>query len=954
MNSFLDKIAAYLINNFAEETDRICIVLPNRRAGLFLKKYIANHTRKIIWAPQIYSLEDFIISLSGFKIIDPVYLQFEFYNVYKNIEGSNAQSFEEFIKWGKVLLNDFNEIDRYLVEPAELFSYLTDEKAISLWNPENVALTDFQIKYLRFYQSLNKYYTDLSTSLSQKDEAYKGMAYRKVAQQIASAQEQLPWQKILFAGFNALTQAEKEIIFTLEKSGKAEVLWDADSYYINDTTQEAGKFIREIYHHQDKKAFKWIENNFEESVKEISLLGVPQNVGQVKVAGDLLLELARMTNELDQTAVILNDESMVEPLLNSIPKEAGKFNVTMGLPLQRTPLFRLIDAVLELQTNIIKFDRSENKKPKIYYRDLLRFIEHPYMEELLAEADLSDVPVNIRKSNRIFIDPNELVELYFKKESTIKKLIIIIVEPWQDNPKLTIERLLIFINELKIHQISGTIQQADVSGKIDFKLEYLFYFHQALHKLNELMTVYPFIENLRVFRSFYTQVMQITLPFYGEPLHGLQVMGMLETQTLDFKNIIMLGVNEDFIPAGKSTHSFIPFDIRRKFLLPTYQDRNSIFAYHFYRILQRAEKISLIYNTEPGELGGGDKSRFISQLEYELRSFNPAIKINNKILSVPAETEKNDDKIEIKKSTDILQKLSNHADYGFSASALNTYRNCPLQYYFKYVAGIDELEEPEETIEASTLGSVIHEVLAELYKPFSGRKILPEDIQKMQSQSERLVKESFQKNYAEGDIDYGKNHLILKVASQYIHKFLEHEIAFIKKTDADGGFLIIREIEEPFYAIISIEAKGINPNVKLTGRFDRVDEHSGTTRIIDYKTGKVERWELKLKSWEELLTDSKLDKCFQLLFYAFLYSYQKPVNLSSVVPGIITFRSMSSGLLTITLPEDELPGEQSNRNFEKILKSILGDIFNPELPFQQTELIESCQYCSFASICNRN
>lgn len=953
MNSFLDKVAEYVINNFANETDRICIVLPNRRAGLFLKKYIASHSSKTIWAPQIYSLEDFIISLSRFRIIDPAYLQFEFYNVYKKIEGKNSQSFEEYIKWGRVLLNDFNETDRYLVDPVKLFDYLTDEKAISLWNPDNTDLTDFQIKYLRFYQSLYKYYRELKNLLEQKNEAYKGLAYRKVAENIELIQEQLSWNKILFAGFNALTQAEKKIIFTLEKSKKAEVLWDADYYYINDSAQEAGKFIREIHHQSDKNSFKWIENNLKDSVKEISLIGVPQNVGQVKVTGDLLIELAGKFNELDQTAVILNDESMVEPLLNSIPKEAGKFNVTMGLPLQRTPLFRLMDAVLELQTNIIKFERSGNQQPKIYFRDLLRVLDHPYIAEMLAEANLSEVADNLRNSNRIFLDPNKLIELYLTKHNAINNLIIFIVKPWQDNANLAVECMLQIINELKINQISHKIQVDDSETKIDFKLEYLFYFHQALQKLKELMGLYPYIENLRVLRSLYNQVMQITLPFYGEPLHGLQVMGMLETQTLDFKNIIMLGVNEDFIPAGKSVNSFIPFDIRRRFLLPTYQDRNSVFAYHFYRILQRAEKIALIYNTEPGELGGGDKSRFISQIENEFRTMNPEIKIDNKILSIPAKTETIDERIEIKKSPDILQKLKDHADYGFSASALNTYRNCSLQYYFKYIAGIDEVEEPEETIEASTLGSVIHEVLAELYRPFSGQKIVPEDIQKMQSQSERLVRESFGRNYPEGDIGYGKNHLILKVANQYVQRFLEYEIAFTRRTNIEGGYLIIQKIEERFERIISVKEKGKNPEVKLTGRFDRVDEHSGSIRIIDYKTGKIERRELKLKIWEDLLTDSKLDKCFQLLFYAFVYSGQQ-VSLGSIIPGIITFRSLSSGLLTFSLPEEDATWEQRNQNFEEILKSILGEIFNHDIPFKQTELIENCQFCPFTSICNRN
>ena len=647
--------------------------------------------------------------------------------------------------------------------------------------PENTALSEFQVSYLRFYQSLKSYYSLLNAELIQKNEVYQGLAYRKVAQNIANIQEQLPWKRIIFAGFNALTQAENRIISSLENSGKAELLWDADKYYMEDETQEAGKFIRAFYQQSNKTKFNWVDNNFHESEKVITLFGVPQNVGQVKIAGQLLRELSVHENELDQTAVVLNDESMVEPLLNSIPDEAGKYNLTMGLPLKSTPLFRLIDAVMELQSNILKFERSNSKTSKIYFRDILRVLDHPYILALLIEDNLSELPSNIRKSNKIFLGYDELMDSYFKKECQVKRIISCIVKPWQDSTEKGLESLVIIIGELKTYFAARNGDEVAGKERSDLELEYLFHFNSILQKLSKLVKEYPYIENLKVFRALFSQLVQMTLPFYGEPLHGLQVMGMLETQTLDFKNIIMLGVNEDFIPSGKSTNSFIPFDIRRKFSLPTYHDRNAVFAYHFYRLIQRANKVSIIYNTEPGELGGGDKSRFIAQLQYEIPKYNPKIKIQERILSVPALTDKVENRIEITKTSEIINKLNNQAVYGFSASALNTYRNCPLQFYFKYIAGIDESDEPEETIEASTLGSVIHDVLAVMYKPFEDKKIFPVDIQKMKSQSEFLVKDAFKKHYANGDIEFGKNLLIVKVAIQYILNFLEYETSSCKK-----------------------------------------------------------------------------------------------------------------------------------------------------------------------------
>jgi hypothetical protein len=277
-----------------------------------------------------------------------------------------------------------------------------------------------------------------------------------------------------------------------------------------------------------------------------------------------------------------------------------------------------------------------------------------------------------------------------------------------------------------------------------------------------------------------------------------------------------------------------------------------------------------------------------------------------------------------------------------------------LQFYFKYIAGIDEADEPEETIDASTLGSVIHDVLAQLFDPFKDRKLSPEDIQKMKSKSEPLIRGSFEKNYANGDIDFGKNLLIVKVANQYIHHFLEHEAAECKLHINEGGYVMIREIEKSFSATVPIDTHKYRVDVKLTGRFDRIDDHAGSIRIIDYKTGKVEPNELKFKSWDELSTDSKLDKCFQLLFYAFLYSHPGYNVIQPILPGIISFRNLSQGLMEVKLPEDEHVGTESLRKFGSILKSILSEIFNPEIPFSQTDIADNCKYCAFASICNRN
>lgn len=954
MTPFLDKTAEYIIQNFHKDIDSICVVLPNRRAGLFLKRSISRQVDKPLWSPVIFSLPDFILELSGYKLLDPVLLQFELYKTYQEITGEKAQTFEEFIKWGRVLLHDFNEADMYLADTDQLFGYLTSEKALSLWNPENQPLTPFQINYLEFYRSMKTFYDRFSASLKNRGEVYQGMAYRKVARSFEHSEINLPWKHVVFAGFNALVPAEKLIIRTLEKNGFATVLWDADNYYLNDQSQESGLFIRDEYKHTTASNFKWVSNALSESEKVIDFVGVPRNIAQVKAAGILLKDLAAQPDELDNTVVVLNDESVLEPLLNSMPEEVGQFNITMGFALRNTPLFRLLDYVLELQINILKFKKPGPDFPKLYFRDVIRILEHPYIRKLMKGTSAENLASDIRKSNKIFLDFKDFQSAFSSAHTASSSTLGEIFQPWNDDPLLAVDAIIDLLNGLKDNILTQPEATDDSSMASKLELEYLYHFNAAVQKLSLLIKEYPFIRNLKVLKSLFMQLVEINLPFYGEPLQGLQVMGMLETQTLDFRNIIMLGANEDFIPAGKSMNSFIPFDIRRKFSLPTFLDKNAVYAYHFYRLIQRAEKITIFFNSEPGDLGGGDKSRFISQLQYELPGINPNVVMNEKIMTVPLTDEKKmDEGITIAKPQELIAILKQHAEKGLSASALNTYLNCPLQFYFNYVAGINEADEPEETIEANTLGSVVHEVLSVMYKELEDKNLTLQDISVMKSRVKVLVGEAFQKIYSGGEIGYGKNLLIANVATLYVSNFLNAELALLNRIEPDNGKLTIREVEKPYFTSHSIDLKGQKILVNLYGRFDRVDELNGKIRIIDYKTGKTELKELRLTDWEDILTEGNLAKTFQLLFYTFIYSRSKAMDSSGIQPGIISFRNLNSGFMGLTLPDDDPISAGAMKRFESVLETIFAEIFDEERPFVQTSKPENCIYCAYKSVCNR-
>jgi hypothetical protein len=952
MQAFLDKTAEYIIDTWGDELGKLCIVLPNRRAGLFLKRYLGKHASKTIWSPSIFSIEDFITTLSGLKVIDPVYLQFELYKVYREIEGQNAKEYGEFLKWGRILLNDFNEIDKYLLDSQKLFEFLNDVQAIALWNPDNRALTPFELNYLRFYNSLKVYYDRLTKILLDKRQVYLGLAYRKVADDIENHTSKMPWKKIIFVGFNALTAAEKKIIFTLEKLNIAALIWDADRYYIDDEIQEAGRFIRNYSAKTDQKNFSWMDDNFSEGEQEINVIGVPQNVLQAKAAGQILSEVSVIDQAMKHTAVVMNDESLLEPLLNSMPEKIGSFNLTMGLSLRNTPLFQLINSIFNLQINILKFDYGGARSSKIYFRDLLKVIEHPYFRITSEHEDISVLTDKIRTSNKVFFSFSDLKRDIIIQESESAGLLEDVFKSWMNNPEIAITCILRLINDLKNKFSVKNSDPNTVNNSPSLELEYLFYFSGVFQRLRSLLKEYPYIENIQTLKDLFLQLSgSVNIPFYGEPLKGLQIMGMLETQALDFENLVMLSVNEDFIPSGKSGSSFIPFEIRCRFSLPTYKERNAVFAYHFYRLLQRTKKAYLLYNTEPGDLGGGEKSRFITQLIYELPKYNKKIRIKESILSVTLVNDKINDTITISKNQSIQRKLNELAVIGLSASAINTWRNCSLQFYFKYVVGLEETEDIEETIEAGTLGTVVHEVLEAFYGPLKNKFLKRDDIERMKPYVDTYTRDAFRKNYKDGDIDFGKNLLVVKVVCEFINNFLEKESGFLTKT---GQQPIILEIEESFETTANIKVGDVKTQINLRGFIDRIDKTNDKIRIIDYKTGKVEQRDLKINAWEDLASESKLSKCFQLLFYSYLYHRSRKTNLNLIEPGIISFRNLSHGFLKIVLPDDEEFSEITIIKFESILQSILRDIFDPVIPFVQTVEKENCRYCSFLSVCNRN
>jgi ATP-dependent helicase/nuclease subunit B len=959
MQSFLQKIVNHITTKYPDNIGDICIVLPNRRAGLFLKTHMADVLGKTFWAPEVYAIEDFVTLLSELQPADTTTLLFELYETHKRIHPGAEEPFDDFSRWGQLLLNDLNDIDRYLVDATQLFGNLKDIKELETWtlNSEE-ELTDFQKQYVKFWKSLGSYYSIYKDQLLAKHIAYQGLAYRVVVELVLERINKYPWKKIIFAGFNALNKAEENIIQTLLNAERAEIIWDVDSYYVNDLKQEAGFFYRKYrgsgifskLSEGEERNIVFEENLLGTQAKQVHIIGATKNVAQAKLAGSIVQHLQATDKALQNTALVLADENLLFPVLHSLPDNLNDVNVTMGYPLKSTPMAGYFDLLFNLHINALKISKDKNNY-SYYYRDLLNFLSHPYSSTLIFEEkkyySLKPAIKTIQEKNILFASSHTIEKLTASQGAELFEKLKPVFINWHQ-PADALACMWTVIESLKNSIIAQQTEELKKTASLE--LEYLYAFTKIFKRIEALMIDYP--NSITDVKTLYAVVKQIiqtsTLPFYGEPLLGLQVMGMLETRTLDFENVILLSCNESILPSGKTGNSFIPFELKRYFGLPTYSDKDAIFAYHFYRLLQRAKNIYLLYNTENDALGMGEKSRFLTQLIHELPRINKNIVIKEELYSIPAEVKSPGNIISINKTLEILNILKEKAVKGFSPSLLNIYVKCPLQFYFHAVLGLKEYEDVEETVGAETLGIVIHGVLENLYKPYIGHIIKEEHIDKMRGQVEALVTTGFEAYYNNGEMSFGKNMLTARIAIKFISNFLNTEYTLIQDYKAAGSYITIHQLEEKLVSHLQVGDELVN----FKGTADRIDGVGGQIRIIDYKTGKAEDKELKIKEWSQLSTDTNLAKSFQLLMYAWMYKKSNP-EVNTVKSGIISFRQLSAGLKTVKINDADTITESEMLLFEEQLNGIVSEIFNKSQAFNQTKELDNCKYCSFKGICGR-
>lgn len=897
---------------------KLTIILPSKRAGTFLKHELKNIVSKTNFSPIILSIEEFVEELSHLKQINNTELLFEFYKTYTSLtKKEQIEPFDSFSKWAQILIQDFNEIDRYLIPQKQIFSYLGAIQELNHWSLENTK-TELIQNYLSFWNKLEEYYTTLTNLLLKKGVAYQGLIYRKAVENLESYIQANTSKQHVFIGFNALNASEEIIIQELLHSGLAKIYWDADSQFISSSNHDAGLFIRQHktkWKYFEKNHFSWLTNHYSKK-KNITTVGVPKNIGQVKYIGELVQRLQSNSN-IENTAIVLGNESLLIPLLNSIPSNINALNITMGFPLKDVPLSTLFEELFALH---------KHAKKSFYFKEVTSVLSNEFLRPLFIYDDIDyaqKVIDNINTRNIIYVSKNELLKLTDNKIS----LISFLFSDWKNSPKTTIDNCISLILKLK-HFYS---QEKDENL---LPLEYLFRFFEVFNTLKTLNSKYNYIDNIQSLFTLYKEVLSSeTLDFKGEPLNGLQIMGMLESRVLDFETVIISSVNEGILPSGKSNNSFIPFDVKLENGLPTYKDKDAVYTYHFYRLIQRARNIYIIYNTETDALKGGEKSRFIRQLEVE-----KIHEIKHEII-VPKTPRIKQTNTCVKKDTSVINKLTEIATKGFSPSSLSTYIRNPLDFYLQKVLGIKEQDDIEETIAANTLGTVVHNTLEEFYKPFVGHFLNINELKQLKPLIDKTVLKHFNDVYHEGEISKGKNLIIFEIAKRYVQNFIDFEINTIKQ----GNNIKLQAVETKNEAKLIIPK--LDVEVKLNGTVDRIDEYNGVLRIIDYKTGKVERSKVEIVDWEDLTTDyTKYSKSFQVLMYAYMLNQKKQFT-SGVEAGIISFKNMKEGFLKFSKKpslnsrqKDTLINEETLKNFEIELIKLITEIFNPEIDFIEKDV----------------
>lgn len=959
MESFLKLVAADLYKHTEGNLAHTAVVFPNKRAGLFFNEYLAQESDSPIWSPAYVSISELFRSLSPWEVGDPVKLVCELYKIFRR-ETQSTETLDDFYFWGEMLISDFDDADKNKVDTDKLFSNLQDLRNIMddytfIDDEQEEAIRQFfqnfsierrtalKERFISLWDVLGNIYKGFRESLASQNIAYEGMMYRHVIEHLDV--DKLPYEKYIFVGFNVLNKVEHTLFTQLKDAGKAVFYWDYDEFYMKENrqavTHEAGEFIRRNLRDFPSPLSGELFKNLSKP-KEVHYIASSTENAQARYLPQWIRN--NLTTPEKETAVVLCNEALLQPVLHSLPAEVKHVNITMGFPLSQTPVYSFLIALLELHTHGFNF-----KSGRYTFQSVVTLLKHPYTRQLTGQAELLEK--ELTRNNRFYPLPGEL-----GKDEFLTRLFT----PLSGNLNLCIR-----LSET-LQQVAG-IYQANTSGTEDTDAfnqlyrESLFKAYTTINRFRTLIEEDELTVQSETFRRLLVKVLSATnIPFHGEPAIGMQVMGVLETRNLDFRHLVLLSVNEGQLPKSGGDSSFIPYNLRKAFGMTTIEHKIAVYAYYFYRLLQRAERITLMYNTSSDGLNRGEWSRFM--LQFLIEWPHP---ITRQFLEA-GQSPQGTSPITVEKTPDVMRRMQSLFDVRanpkakFSPSALNYYLDCPLKFYYRYVAGLSAPDEVSAEIDSATFGSIFHYAAEHIYKDLTthGKVINKEALEtllrnevKLQDYVDTAFKKLFFNVPQNEKPEYNGVQLINSaVIARYLKQLLQNDLRYAPFTFIASEM----EVDEP----IDIQTpKGVIKS-RIGGIIDRMDSKDGTLRIVDYKTGGDADTPPHVESL--FIPDKKRSNyVFQTFLYAAIMCRKQPTM--KIAPALLYIHRAATETYSpvIQMGESRKPKEavedfsKYEKEYRERLQRLLEEIFNPEKSFTQTEIIEKCTYCDFKALCKR-
>lgn len=957
METFLKQVAHDLYNKTEGNFTKVAIVFPNKRASLFFNEYLAQESDRPIWSPTYVSISELFRQSSDLSIADPIKLVCDLYKVFQKATGSK-ETLDDFYFWGEMLIADFDDADKNMADTHALFSNLKDlnelmdnydfleegqKEALSQFfhNFSINQVTELKQRFISMWNVLGDIYAEYKALLESQSIAYEGMLYRQVIEQLDV--EALPYNKYIFVGFNVLNKVEHTLFKKLNEAGKAMFYWDYDTFYLNKTPHEAGEFIRRNLRDFPSELPASFFDNLNQP-KEVTFIESPTENGQVRYLPQWIRE--NLTSQEKETAVVLCNEALLQPVLHALPDNVKHINITMGFPLSQTPAYSFVNALMELHTSGYNPNNG-----RYLFAEVISVLKHPYTRQLSPEAE--KLEQTLTRDNRFYPLPSEL------KQDNVLELLF--------TPRRNNLDLCSMLSEA-LKEVAVIYQQQAASHSDAFDQLYresLFKTYTLVNRFHTLIESKELNVQAGTFQRLLTRVMSSSsIPFHGEPAIGMQVMGVLETRNLDFRHLIMLSVNEGQLPKAGGDSSFIPYNLRKAFGMTTIDHKIAVYAYYFYRLMQRAEKVTLVYNTATDGINRGELSRFM--LQFLIEWGYPVLRKQLEAAQSPQDSTP----IIIEKTPDVMERMKSVFDIRnnpkalISPSALNCYLDCPLKFYYKYVALLSAPDEVTADIDSAKFGSIFHYAAEHIYKDLTahGKLISRENLETLLKDEVRLqtyvdngFKELFFNLPQNEQPEYNGIQLINSaVIVKYIQQLLRNDLRYAPFTFVGS--------EQRIFENIEIYTPSGNIQSRIGGIIDRIDSKGESLRIVDYKTGGDADTPANVQSL--FIPDKKRSNyVFQTFLYASIVCKKLREKKDSrlVAPALLYIHRAASENYSpvIQMGEPRKPKEpvdnfaQYEGDFRENLKTLLEDIFNPDISFTQTEIEDKCAYCDFRALCKK-